>query len=46
VSIDLAKVKRFNETLFSDIFKREDINGNLEFENATKSYMIVPLKLL
>ena len=45
--IDLTKVKSFNETLFSDLFKRDDIQGKLQFgDNPSKSYLIVPLKMV
>ena len=33
--------------MFSDLFKRDDINGKLQFgDNPSKSYLIVPLKLI
>lgn len=35
-------MKRFNEVLFGDLYKR-DLAGKLSFDNPNKSYMIVPL---
>ena len=35
-------MKRFNEVLFGDLYKR-DLGGKLSFDNPNKSYMIVPL---
>jgi hypothetical protein len=44
--MDLNKVKAFNETLFQDLFKRDNIRGKLSFEEScSKSYMVVPLRL-
>lgn len=45
--LDLNKVKAFNETLFSDLFKRDDLIGKLQFNgNPSKSYLIVPMKMV
>ena len=41
--LDLAKLKKFNETLFSTMFNKD---VKLSFLNAGKNYMVVPLRLV
>jgi hypothetical protein len=40
-------VKSFNENLYSDLQKKDDIFGKLQFgDNPNKSYLVVPLKMV
>ena len=41
-TLDLKKIKAFNQTLLSDLFKKD---YELKFEKANKNYLLVPLKL-
>ena len=41
--IDLEKIKRFNEILLSDLYRR---NVSLSLEGSFKNYLIVPFRLI
>ena len=42
--LDIGKVKAFNETLLSDLFKK-DLSGDMILANACKNYLLVPLRI-
>ena len=41
--IDLEKIKRFNEILLSDLYRK---NVSLDLEYSFKNYLIVPFRLI
>ena len=41
--IDLEKIKRFNEILLSDLYRK---NVSLDLEDSFKNYLIVPFRLI
>ena len=40
---DLEKIKRFNEILLSDLYRK---NVSLDLEDSFKNYLIVPFRLI